>query len=120
MRDGLRRAITDTGASACVTGFGASWMVYFRDQEPRNYLEALDHDEARASAYNRECARPGSWSRWSGSATDACAWRCPNRTSTRRSPRHAGRSRRSAECRVGSQRPLFAKHDGDVWDRLVT
>jgi glutamate-1-semialdehyde 2,1-aminomutase len=59
MRDGLRRAITDTGAPACVTGFGASWMVYFREQEPRNYLEALDYDEPRASAYNRAMREAG-------------------------------------------------------------
>jgi glutamate-1-semialdehyde 2,1-aminomutase len=51
LRSGLRRAIAEAGVTACVTGLGSEWALYFRAEPPRNYNEALDTDHDRAAAY---------------------------------------------------------------------
>jgi glutamate-1-semialdehyde 2,1-aminomutase len=59
MRSGLRGAIADSGARACVAGVGGSWAVYMREEAPRNYREALDQDATRMDAYNQALRRAG-------------------------------------------------------------
>ena len=39
--EGIRRAIRDTGADACVTGGGSMFRVHFKRQVPQNYREAF-------------------------------------------------------------------------------
>ena len=38
--EGIRKAIADTGAPACVTGTGSMFRVHMKDQPPRNFREA--------------------------------------------------------------------------------
>ncbi|MEJ0097719.1 MAG: aminotransferase class III-fold pyridoxal phosphate-dependent enzyme [Bauldia sp.] len=52
VREGLRKAIRDTGTKAVVAGIGSSWIVYFRETAPRNYREALESDGDRATRYS--------------------------------------------------------------------
>jgi glutamate-1-semialdehyde 2,1-aminomutase len=40
-RAGIREAIRDSGATACVTGGGSMFRVHMKAQEPRNYREAF-------------------------------------------------------------------------------
>ena len=52
VREGLTRAIRDTGTKAVVAGIGSSWIIYFRDQPPQNYREAQDIDAERAKRFS--------------------------------------------------------------------
>jgi glutamate-1-semialdehyde 2,1-aminomutase len=51
LRSGLRDAISSANATAVVTGVGSEWAMYFRDQAPTNYNEALDDDHDRHASY---------------------------------------------------------------------
>ncbi|GAA1828642.1 glutamate-1-semialdehyde 2,1-aminomutase [Pseudonocardia ailaonensis] len=53
LRSAIRAAVDDTGARAVVTGLGSQWAVYFLDEEPRNFRQALRTDTGRYSAYQR-------------------------------------------------------------------
>jgi glutamate-1-semialdehyde 2,1-aminomutase len=44
LRAGLASAIADAGASACVTGWGSEWMVYFSPDPPQSYRHVLATD----------------------------------------------------------------------------
>ncbi|OUZ11987.1 aspartate aminotransferase family protein [Aeromicrobium sp. PE09-221] len=50
LREGIAKAIVDTGARAVVDGLGSEWCVYFRDELPTNFREAMESD---ADAYGR-------------------------------------------------------------------
>ena len=52
VREGLRKAIRDTGTTAVVAGIGSSWIIYFRDEPPQNFREALDSDVDRATRFS--------------------------------------------------------------------
>ncbi len=51
LRSKIQAAIDDTGAQAVVTGLGSQWAVYFTDEAPRNFRQALRSDTRRYSAY---------------------------------------------------------------------
>jgi glutamate-1-semialdehyde 2,1-aminomutase len=51
LRDGLRRAIADTGVTATVTGIGSGWIVNWRAEPPVTFRQAVDADLARAEAF---------------------------------------------------------------------
>ena len=59
VREGLRKAIRDTGTSAVVAGIGSSWIIYFRDEPPRNFREALDSDVDRAGRFSSAMREAG-------------------------------------------------------------
>ncbi|RLV57103.1 aminotransferase class III-fold pyridoxal phosphate-dependent enzyme [Aeromicrobium phragmitis] len=50
LRQGIAKAIDDTGARATVDGLGSEWCVYFRGELPTNFREAMQSD---ADAYGR-------------------------------------------------------------------
>lgn len=52
MRDGLGKAIADSGAPACVAGHSSEWCVYFRPTAPTNFREALDVDTDLYARYH--------------------------------------------------------------------
>ena len=51
LRDGLRRAIADTGVTANVTGIGSGWIVNWRAEPPVTFRQAVDADFDRAEAF---------------------------------------------------------------------
>ena len=51
LRDGLTRAIADTGVTANVTGIGSGWIVNWRAEPPVTFRQAVDADTARAEAF---------------------------------------------------------------------
>jgi len=53
LRGGLSDAIKESGVAAVVAGFGSEWCLYFRDDAPRSFREALDVDLDRQRAYQR-------------------------------------------------------------------
>lgn len=44
LRTGLARVIADARVSACVTGWGSEWMIYFSPEAPRSYRQVLATD----------------------------------------------------------------------------
>ncbi|MCO1659014.1 aspartate aminotransferase family protein [Pseudonocardia humida] len=53
LREGLTRAITDTGVTATVTGIGSGWIVNWRAEAPVTFRQAVDADLDRAEAFRR-------------------------------------------------------------------
>jgi glutamate-1-semialdehyde 2,1-aminomutase len=51
LREGLRRAITDTGVIANVTGIGSAWIINWRPEPPVTFRQAVDADFARAEGF---------------------------------------------------------------------
>ncbi|MGY1701554.1 aspartate aminotransferase family protein [Geodermatophilus sp. SYSU D00766] len=51
LREGLARAIADTGVRAVVTGIGSAWCVNWRAQAPVTFRQAVDADLARAEGF---------------------------------------------------------------------
>jgi glutamate-1-semialdehyde 2,1-aminomutase len=51
LREGLRRAIRDTGVTATVTGVGSGWIVNWRAEPPVTFRQAVDADFDRAEAF---------------------------------------------------------------------
>ena len=51
LREGLARAIVDTGVTANVTGIGSGWIVNWRAEPPVTFRQAVDADVARAEAF---------------------------------------------------------------------
>jgi glutamate-1-semialdehyde 2,1-aminomutase len=51
LREGLARAITDTGVVATVTGIGSAWITNWRAEPPVTFRQAVDADFARAEAF---------------------------------------------------------------------
>jgi glutamate-1-semialdehyde 2,1-aminomutase len=51
LREGLRRAIADTGVTANVTGIGSAWIVNWRAAPPVTFRQAVDADFDRAEAF---------------------------------------------------------------------
>jgi glutamate-1-semialdehyde 2,1-aminomutase len=51
LRDGLTRAIADTGVTANVTGIGSGWIVNWRAEPPVTFRQAVDADFDRAEAF---------------------------------------------------------------------
>lgn len=59
LRSGLRDAIASANVTAVVTGVGSEWAMYFRDQAPKNYNDALDDDHDRHAAFIGALAEQG-------------------------------------------------------------
>jgi glutamate-1-semialdehyde 2,1-aminomutase len=51
LREGLSRAIVDTGVTANVTGVGSGWIVNWRAEPPVTFRQAVDADLDRAEAF---------------------------------------------------------------------
>jgi len=51
LREGLARAIVDTGVTANVTGVGSGWIVNWRAEPPVTFRQAVDADLDRAEAF---------------------------------------------------------------------
>jgi glutamate-1-semialdehyde 2,1-aminomutase len=51
LREGLARAIVDTGVTANVTGIGSGWIVNWRAEPPVTFRQAVDADFDRAEAF---------------------------------------------------------------------
>ena len=59
MRDGIAAAIAETGAPATVAGLGSEWCVYFRDQLPTNFREAMQSDADMYARYHASLLSQG-------------------------------------------------------------
>ncbi len=51
LREGLTKAIADTGVTANVTGIGSGWIVNWRADPPVTFRQAVDADFDRAEAF---------------------------------------------------------------------
>jgi glutamate-1-semialdehyde 2,1-aminomutase len=51
LRDGLGRAIADSGIAANVTGIGSAWIINWRAEPPVTFREAVDADFDRGEAF---------------------------------------------------------------------
>lgn len=59
IRRGIAAAIEDTGVTATVVGLGSQWCVYFMDEEPRNFREAMAGDAERYQRYHASLLEQG-------------------------------------------------------------
>ena len=59
LRAGLREAIAAAGVPACVAGLGSEYVVYFREQLPKNFKEAMDVDGDLFARYHAGLLRRG-------------------------------------------------------------
>ena len=59
LREGLSRAIADSGVTANVTGFGSGFMINWRAEPPQTFRQAIDADFDRAEAFRRAMLEAG-------------------------------------------------------------
>jgi glutamate-1-semialdehyde 2,1-aminomutase len=59
LREGLTRAIVDTGVTANITGIGSGWIVNWRAEPPVTFQHAVDADVTRAEAFRRHLLDAG-------------------------------------------------------------
>jgi len=59
MRAGIQAAIDETGAPATVTGLGSEWCVYFRQELPTNFREAMESDPHLYGRYHASLLAQG-------------------------------------------------------------
>lgn len=59
LRAGIASAIDDVGVTAAVVGLGSEWCVYFTEQAPTNFREAMATDADRYQRYHAKLLEQG-------------------------------------------------------------
>lgn len=59
MRTGIAAAIKDVGIPAVVTGLGSEWCVYFREEAPQNFRQAMESNAEQYARYHASLLSQG-------------------------------------------------------------